>query len=164
MKHGSNDNEADHEMSNRVSNRLLEAIPSRIHRRIFIGSLSLNALIIGIMIGDALFIHPPQPLRSVEVSRNMLFDALPADDRLQLAELLRQDPSFRDLAETNIADLRTVLTAEPFNPSALERLLSEKSERMKTAETVLQTALITRLVALAPDDRRDVAERLGRRP
>lgn len=151
-------------MSNRVSNRLLEAIPSRIHRWIFIGSLSLNALIIGIMIGDALFIHPPQPLRSVEVSRNMLFDALPADDRQQLAELLRQNPSFRDLAETNIADLRTVLTAEPFNSSALKRLLSEKSERMKTAETVLQTALVTRLAALAPDDRRGVAERLGRRP
>jgi uncharacterized membrane protein len=154
----------DDEMTNRLSNRLIEAIPSRIHRRIFIGSLTLNALIIGIMIGDALFIHPPQPLRSVEVSRNMLFDALPADDRRQVAELLRQDPSFRDLAETNIADLRTVLTAEPFNPSALERLLSEKSERMKTAETLLQTALITRLATLTPIDRRDVAERLGRRP
>ncbi|MFN3317942.1 MAG: periplasmic heavy metal sensor [Allorhizobium sp.] len=151
-------------MTDRLSNRLVEAIPSRTHRRIFLGSLGLNALIIGIMIGDALFIHPPQPLRSVEVSRNMLFDALPADDRRQVAELLRQDPSFRDLAETNIADLRTVLTAEPFNPSALERLLSEKSERMKNAETVLQTALITRLAALTPVDRRNVAERLGRRP
>jgi|GEM_PF-3287305 len=151
-------------MTDRLSNRLVEAIPSRMHRRIFIGSLSLNALIIGIMIGDALFIHPPQPLRSVEVSRNMLFDALPADDRRQVAELLRQDPSFRDLAETNIADLRTVLTAEPFNPSALERLLSEKSERMETAESVLQSALVARLASMTADGRLRVAGNLGRRP
>jgi len=151
-------------MTDRLSKRLVEAIPSRIHRRIFIGSLSLNALIIGIMIGDALFIHPPQPLRSVEVSRNMLFDALPAEDRRQVAELLRQDPSFRDLAETNIADLRTVLTGQPFNPSALERLLSEKSERMKTAETMLQTALVARLEALTPEERTEVANAIGQRP
>lgn len=156
--------ETDQQMTDRLSKRLVEAIPSRIHRRIFIGSLSLNALIIGIMIGDALFIHPPQPLRSVEVSRNMLFDALPAEDRRQVAELLRQDPSFRDLAETNIADLRTVLTAQPFNPSALERLLSEKSERMKTAESMLQTALVARLEALTPEERTEVANAIGQRP
>lgn len=151
-------------MTDRLSNRLIEAIPSLTHRRIFIGSLSLNALIIGFMIGDALFIHPPQPLRSVEVSRNMLFDALPADDRRKVAELLRQDPSFRDLAETNIADLRTVLTAKPFDPAALERLLSEKSERMQIAENVLQTALVARLAALTPAQRSQVARELDRRP
>ncbi|SMD13749.1 periplasmic heavy metal sensor [Rhizobium sp. RU36D] len=151
-------------MSNGRSTRLVEAIPSRMHRRIFLGSLSLNALIIGFMIGDALFIHPPQPLRAVEVSRNMLFDALPAEARQQVAELLRKDPSFRDLAETNIADLRAVLTADPFDPAALERLLSEKSERMKTAESVLQSALVDRLAALTAEDRREVAARLGRRP
>lgn len=151
-------------MTNRLSNRLVEAIPSRVHRWIFIGSLSLNALIIGFMIGDALFIHPPQPLRSVEVSRNMLFDALPAQDRQEVAELLRRDPSFRDLAETNTADLHAVLTAEPFDPASLERLLSEKSERMKIAEGVLQSALIARLADLTFEDRRQVAERLGRRP
>ncbi len=151
-------------MTNRLSNRLIEAIPSRIHRRIFIGSLTLNALIIGIMIGDALFIHPPQPLRSVEVSRNMLFDALPGRDREQVADLLRRDPSFRDLAETNIADLRTALTADPFDPAAIERLLSEKSERMETAESVLQAAIIARLEALTPEERRGVAKLIGQRP
>jgi len=151
-------------MTDRLSNRLVEAIPSRTHRRIFIGSLSLNALIIGFMIGDALFIHPPQPLRSVEVSRNMLFDALPGEDRREVADLLREDPSFRDLSETNIADLRTVLTAEPFNPAALERLLSEKSERMQIAENVLQAALVARLAALTPAQRSQVARELDRRP
>jgi len=151
-------------MTNRLSNRLIEAIPSRIHRRIFIGSLTLNALIIGIMIGDALFIHPPQPLRSVEVSRNMLFDALPGRDREHVADVLRQDPSFRDLAETNISDLRTALTADPFDPAAIERLLSEKSERMETAESVLQTAIIARLKALTPEERRGIAKVIGQRP
>lgn len=156
--------ETDQQMTDRLSNRLIEAIPSRIHRRIFIGSLSLNALIIGIMIGDALFIHPPQPLRSVEVSRNMLFDALPAPYRDEVAHLLRNDPAFRDLSGSNIADLRAVLTAEPFDPAALDRLLSEKSERMKSAENVLQTALVARLAALTPQERLQVADRLGRRP
>jgi uncharacterized membrane protein len=156
--------ETDQQMTDRLSNRLVEAIPSRTHRRLFVGSLTLNALIIGIMIGDALFIHPPEPLRSVEVSRNMLFDALPAPFRDGVIDLLRNDPAFRDLSDSNIADLRAVLTAEPFDPAVLDRLLSEKSERMKSAESVLQTALVARLASLKPQERLQVADKLGRRP
>lgn len=151
-------------MTDRLSSRLVEAIPSRIHRRIFIGSLSLNALIIGIMIGDALFIHPPQPLRSVEVSRNMLFNALPSRERQEIADLLRRDPMFADLAESNISDLAAVMNAEHFDAAGLTRMMSEKSARMEAAESVLNAALVERLAALTPNERRDVASKLGRRP
>lgn len=138
-------------------------------RLLLAASLALNLLVLGFVLGDALDREGPgRGPRPVEFALGPLARALSPEDRKAILDRLADDPALRPLGrdrrEAGFADLRAALEAEPFDPGRARAVLDQQDAALEAAQDAVGDALVERLAAMAPAERRDLAGRLGHGP
>jgi uncharacterized membrane protein len=127
--------------------RLAEAIPSKVLRRVFIGSIALNMVVAGSVIGDGLFSGPHRGPRAVEMTLGPIARALAEDDRRLILESLRDNPALQPFGRNDHAtDVRAAIEAQ--------------SAKVSDAQQVVQEAVLVRLAAMSAEERAEFVERL----
>ena len=135
--------------------------PSRIWRVVLIVSLALNLAVVGLVGGAFIsgrFASGP-PAR-VDFGLGLVSRALTGDDRREIGRALRQDRSLRDHDfRGQMAAIATALRAEPFDPALLQSLLEEQAARLSQVQASARRAVVDRITAMTPDNRRAFADR-----
>lgn len=149
------------------------APPSRWLRGALAASLSVNVLLVGLAIGAAYNIQSKGgPPRSFDVSLGALGGALDSEARRELGRAMTRiggdSPLRRGERQRAMAELSEVLRAAPFDSEALSVLLQRQRQYWTDVQDTAQVALVAYIVALSPEDRAELAERLlqqgGARP
>lgn len=133
-------------------------------RILFIASLALNILVIGILAGAALKPGGFAGGRGPELGDGLFSRALSEDDRREMRERLRpvgqQARTARGEAGKTLVELTQVLRSEPFDPSAAAALF----DRMRTQGRDLRArghdALLLQISGMTPAERAQFADRL----
>lgn len=132
-------------------------------------SLALNLAVAGFMIGHALDRDGPGGPRGM--ARDLAFgpftEALsPQDRRALFKSMLSKAPAMRDARKATEADMALILSslsAEPFDPAALDGALAAFNTRSSANLSIAQTTLRDFLVDMTPEDRLAFAMRLQER-
>jgi len=143
-------------------------LPGRL-RWLLVGSLTLNLLVVGAVVGTALrFAGGDRPLAGVD--RSLGFGpwsgGLNREDFRALHNRFEQSgrdlrSARRDAAEDREA-LIAVLRADPFDPAALDVVAARMRARMLDRLDLGQALIRAHVVAMAPAARRAFADRLER--
>lgn len=136
---------------------------------LLIGSLLVNFLVLGAVVGLLLRAGPSGP-RQVDLSFGPFTRALTDDDRrvvgADLRQRLRADGRDRRLSRTRRAADHAALVAllheQPFRPDAFAQLIGAERARMQVFAETAEAALVARVTAMTPAERRAFADRLGR--
>jgi len=145
-------------------------------RALLIASLALNLLFVGLAAGGAmrLWRGPPQAEPAPASALMLLWRALPEDERRGLRGTERAAEGDRVSARerrelwrgrivAEIGELRTLLTADPFDRGALEtRLNAAHAQQAARAEAAL-AQMLDRIEGMTPAQRAVMAERLEHR-
>ncbi len=150
------------------SSRLARAMPSRGLRLLLLLSLALNLLVAGLLLGDALAGGGPGgPPRRVEMSLGPVARALGEEDRRAIQDALRGRPELAALGRgprgaggPDFAAILAALRAEPFDPERARAAFAAQARAVAAAQGAAQEALLARLAAMPPEERRAVADRL----
>lgn len=134
-------------------------------RYLLIGSLALNLLVFGVLVGALVSGRGGGgPFRGIDLALGPVVAALDEADRRAIrADLHERDaiprPSRHD-RETAFANLVAALRQDPFEPAPLSSLLDGLRARAEAAQAAGQEALIARIVTMTPQDRSGFADRL----
>jgi len=137
---------------------------SRGWRVVLVFSLALNLLIIGALVGTSLSgrgkDNAPQ---RVSFEFGPLGRALDKQDRRAIGQAMRRDgarvPS-RDAMKQRAGELAAALRADPFDPDQVSALMSVLQDRSRSVTASAQTAFVAHLVAMTPEKRAALADRL----
>jgi len=135
-------------------------------RWLLIGSLALNLLVVGLVVGVAMR-GPAGPMRGgLDLGMGPFARALDDDDRRAIRRDLLgsvgpQIPSRADRGRDRAA-LLAALAADPFDAQAVAAVLSRQAARNTLMADAARAALLTRLGQMPARDRRAFAERLVR--
>jgi len=145
-------------------------------RWLLIASLTLNLLFLGLAAGGAMRMWRglPQAEPSVGSALMMLWRALPDDDRRVLRGAERAADGdrlsggdrralWRGRVVAEVAELRSLLTAQPFDRQALETRLSAARQLQADRAEAALAQMLDRIEAMTPAQRAVMAERLERR-
>jgi len=137
---------------------------SRFLRIALVVSLGLNLAVAGLAVGMLVRGHAAGPPGRVDFSLGPLGRALTEKDRAAVAREFRsrgdvRPPGPRDRRQ-DLRELVAVLTAEPLDRDALERILERSRDRGRRAMEAGQSALIARIAEMTPTERIVLAERL----
>lgn len=132
-------------------------------RVVFVASLGLNLLVLGLVGGAILFGDGPRE-KAREAGVNPFILALPPDERRQLIRDVRRaaEPGRRSHAELRqrFDALLTEIRAERFDAGAVAALLEEQRSAGSARQTDGERALIARLSQMSQADRAAYADRL----
>lgn len=128
-------------------------------------SLGLNMLVIGAAGG--MFFHNDGPDRIRDAAYGPYTRALSHDDRKAIGKALRGEaggvrqnqPKIRASYEA----LKTALTADAYDSDLVHRLIIDQQAHGLKRYQIGQRLLLERLDAMSPQQRRNFADRLGRR-
>lgn len=152
--------------------------PRRRGRWLLIASLALNFVLIGAMVGGAarMLRTPPQSGVQPGSALVLLWRALPDDQQRALrAEQGRGEQGrstedrraaragWRDGMVAEVAALRALLTAEPFDRAALEARLAAARDAQAARAAATLGRMLDRIEAMSPEERAAMVERLERR-
>jgi uncharacterized membrane protein len=144
--------------------QLAQAIPSRLHRRIFLASLALNLLTAGFLLGDVLGGHGDRPPRVVDIAFGSVTHALSDDDREAIMQGLSEQPALRALGRNRMqaeaTALATALCADPYDPAAVEVVFDQQITAVMAAQSTLKDALLARMQTMSADARAELADDL----
>ena len=140
--------------------------PARGMKWLLVGSLALNLLVGGLVIG-AVIKGPPMGSHG-DMVRDMGFgafdQALTREDRDHLREAFRKAaPARGDMRRMLRADVDAMLAAlraVPFDPAALDAALALQRQRIEQRMTLGQQLLRDRLLAMTETERAGFADRL----
>lgn len=143
---------------------------SRPWKILLIGSLLVNFLVLGAVVGMLLRGAPSSGPRQVDLSFGPFTRALTDEDRRQvgadLRQRLREDGHDRRLSRTrraaDHAALIALLQEEPFRPAAFAEQLGVERARMRAFADSAEAALVARVAAMSPAERQAFAGRLSR--
>lgn len=143
----------------------LPAPPSRWVRGALVISLTVNLLLVGLAVGAVYnFKSAGGPPRNFDVSLGALGGALDSDARRELGRTMNRiggdRPPRREERARAMADLSEVLRVTPFDPEALTALLQRQRLQWTGVQDTAQAALVAYVVALSPEDRANLADRL----
>jgi uncharacterized membrane protein len=135
--------------------------PTRGWRVILILSLALNFIVVGIVAGTAMSGRLGKgPPRAFEFGPGPLARALEPADRRALGRVLRRDGDVRRMdMRGQFTLILSSLRQDPFDPAALRGLMDEQGERFRAVQAKSSEALITRIMAMTPDERAAFADR-----
>lgn len=138
------------------------ARPSRIWRVVLIVSLALNLAVLG-LVGGAFVsgkFGGDRPGR-IDFGLGPVARALTSDDRRAIGRALRQDRALRgyDFRAQMVA-VTAALRAEPYDGAMMQSLLEDQAARLGQVQARAQLAVLDRIAAMSPDDRRAFADRL----
>lgn len=146
--------------------------PRRGWHWLLIGSLALNFLLIGLLAGGAVRMWRAAAVDVPAAELALLWRALPERERDSLRGLVDDDddlrPGDRHAAmrarmQTDLAELRALLVAEPFDRAALEARLTQARDRQADRADRALARMLDRIEALPASERARMAERLQRR-
>ena len=128
-------------------------------------SLGLNMLMIGAAGG--MFFHNDRPDHIRDAAYGPYTRALSHEDRKAIGTALREEAgSFRQnlpKIRASYAALKTALTADVYDSDLVHRLITEQQALGLKRYKIGERLLLERLDAMSQQERRDFAERLGRR-
>lgn len=141
---------------------------SRPWKILLIGSLLVNFLVLGAVVGLVLRGGPSGP-RQVDLSFGPFTRALTEADRrsvgADLRKQLRADGGDRRLSRAqraaDHAALVALLTEQPFRPDAFADLIGAERARMQVFAARAERALVARITQMTPAERRAFAARLA---
>lgn len=134
-------------------------------RWLLIGSLALNLGVVGIVAGALLSGRDGGgPHRGIDLALGPFARALAEDDRRAVMRDLRHNgrlqlPSREDRRQ-DLAQLATILRAEPFDPVGMAAILDRQRDRALAGQATTQEVLIARIAAMTPAARVAFADRL----
>ncbi|KEO52876.1 periplasmic heavy metal sensor [Thioclava pacifica] len=130
-----------------------------------IGSVTLNLLVAGVIVGG--FVahdrHPPRPVVG-DVSLGAFTEALSPEDRDALRRAAqKRGGDFRDMRRAARADMTALigaLQADPWNRAEVEKILARHKARTIERVDIGETLIFDRLEEMSPEERHAFAERL----
>ncbi len=134
--------------------------PRRWMRWLLIGSLALNLLVVGVVAGAVLRMSgwgigpPPRALGPA------LYRELPRDDRRALRQTLRDAGSNAMRPSDQASLLSAALRSDPFDPTALEALITQQAEARQAYQFEVQRKWLARVSEMSQADRIAYADRL----
>lgn len=134
-------------------------------RALLIGSVSLNLLVAGVVIGGLIGNdrRPPRPVID-EVSIGPFTDALSPEDREALRRAAQAEgQNFRDIRKDAADEMRRVidaLEADPFNREQVEGMIRNMRTRAMERFAIGERLMVERLAQMSPEARQAFAERL----
>ena len=145
-----------------VDNKTPSAGPSRLWRIVLVLSLALNLAVVGIVVGSAASGRwGDGPPRSFDLGLGPLSRALAPQERRAIGRRLREDRSLRDFdLRGRLNSVVATLQAEPFDPDALRRSLSEQNQRIASVQATAQEVILEQIIAMTPERRRAFADQL----
>lgn len=131
-------------------------------RIVFGLSLAVNLLVVGLMVGAFLRFGLPGGDRPPPPTGISVFRALPSEDRKALRDHLRETlpPPADRRSEVNA--LVRALTADPFDPEALEAVMTAQAAPRIAFQEAMEQAWLQRVVTMDDAERADYADRLVR--
>ncbi|WP_171239773.1 periplasmic heavy metal sensor [Ruegeria sp. HKCCA5491] len=124
-------------------------------------SLALNLLIVGMAVGTVLRVKGNDHAKAPPGFGSALYRALPKDDRKalrgDLSDRHRKGSSSRS---RDFATLNEALRADPFDPVAVQTLLSRQAQSMADLQVALQEQWLDRVTSMTSDERLIYADRL----
>lgn len=143
--------------------------PRRRLRWLLIASLALNFLFVGLLAGGALKMWRAAP-GSPPPELALLWRALPDEARHALRGRDDDESARRESRavrmqrmQGELASLRALLVAEPFDRAAMEARLGQARGRQAEHADRMLNLMLDRIEALPPAERARMAERLERR-
>lgn len=140
---------------------------SQLWMRIALGlSVALNLLVVGVVAGGITgrLRHPPPPLG--EVSLGAFTPALTKGDRFAIRDrAAREGLDFREAMRTARAEQAAIVAAlrvEPWDRAAIVGIMKQISDRALARMDLGGRLVLERLDAMAPQERRDLADRMER--
>ena len=130
--------------------------------RIVLGlSLALNLVVVGIVGGALLRFGGPAGFLPPSVSLGAaMYRELPKEERRAIVAETRKSTSARPMRRGKEAEaLAAALRAEPFDPAAVQQVLSGQVEARRDWHQSMQAAWLTRVTEMSAEDRRAYADR-----
>lgn len=129
-------------------------------RVVFGLSLALNLLVLGLVLGVMMRFGFPGGDRPPPPTGVSLVRALPSEDRRAIRDHLRETlpPPPDRLAEAN--DLAGALSADPYDPAALETVVDAQAAHRVAFQVALKEAWMGHIAEMDAADRAAYAERL----
>ena len=136
--------------------------PSRLWRGVLVVSLALNLAVIGVVggafVSGRLAGAPPH---RIDFGLGVVSRALTGEDRREIGRALRQDTRLRGHDfRGQMAAIAGALRADPFDAQVLQGLLDDQAAQLSHVQASARQAVVARISAMSPDDRRGFADRL----
>jgi len=138
-------------------------------KALLITSLTVNFLVLGAVLGVVIEHRrePPPPERSLDaITFGPLGGAFDRDDRAAMRQAARAQGAdlvaLRQEMRGDFARLLAALKADPFDPAALQAVLSQMQARTEKRMEMGQSLMLARVAAMTPEQRVALAERLSR--
>lgn len=146
---------------------MAEQQPRRMWRIVLVASLAINLAVIGAVGGLMLRSTGERgPPRGFDVGLGPIGAALSREDRKAIGDVLRNTPGLRQQGRgqrTNMtADLALALRAQTLSRSDLETALTAPYDKATLVRRAAVDALIVRVMAMTPEERSAVADRMER--
>lgn len=142
-------------------------------RWLLVASLALNFLFVGLAVGGALRFWRSPPAAAPGAELALLWRALPGESRdaLRGMDEDRHDRGhgregrarLHEAMRADVAALRALLVAEPFDRAALEARLTAARDRQAARADRALARMLDRIEAMSASERARMAERLERR-
>lgn len=134
-------------------------------RALFIVSLTMNLLVLGVVAGGVIGHsgHPPRPMIS-DISMGPFTEALSRADRDALRHAAEAEGAgFRDMRRAARADftrLVAALKADPWNEAEVRSVIEAHRARTLDRIEIGERLMFGRIAAMTPEERKGFAERL----
>ncbi|GKY88604.1 periplasmic heavy metal sensor [Sinisalibacter aestuarii] len=134
-------------------------------------SLTANLLVLGLVAGahlrddrDARRFPPPDRTMLSDSGFRPFFEAMPRDARNALGMALRDRGAVfapdRDTLAAELREMLAVMRAEPYDPAALEALLTVQHDRVEARFAAGRSVLSEQIATMSPAERRAYADRI----
>lgn len=131
-------------------------------RWLLVGSLALNLLVAGLVVGA--MIRHDGPRRHMEMGPGPFAQALSPQDRRAILMELRDRPGLgppsREERRQAMAEVLAALRSEPFDRGRAEAAMASQADRIAAVEGAVREAMVERIAAMSPQDRAAFADRL----
>lgn len=137
--------------------------PRRLWRVLLVVSLALNLAIAGLVVGALVRNDGKPPTRSgAALSLGPIGSALSGSDRRAILREVHRDGGLQSLRPGREVDaVIAAVTAQPFDPAALDAALAEGKARRDAVVAAATRALILRVTDMTDQERADFAQRIS---
>jgi len=137
--------------------------PSCLWRVVLVVSLALNLAVAGIVVGSLVSGRSgPDGPRSFDLGQGAMTRVLEPAERRQIGRNLRSNRALRDMnPREGVSAMVAAITADPFDPKALEQVMMQQSERIGSVQTQARAAFLDTITNMTPERRAEFAADLA---
>jgi len=137
--------------------------PRRLWKVVLVLSLALNLAVAGLVTGAVLSGKVgDRPPRSFDFGIGPVAQSLSPRERREVGRVLRQAGVLRDVnPRGRIAEMITVLEAEPFDADAMREIFAQQGADLARVQVTVQGAMLEMFSGMSPARRAEVAAALA---